>query len=163
MGKKAKEIVGMNTDELITLLNRALADEWLAYYQYWVGAKVAKGPMRPDVQKELEEHANEELEHAGMLAERIIVLGGTPLLSPDDWKKSTNCGYLVPNNPHVKKLLEQNVEGERCAIKFYSELLEKLKKGNDTISFHMIRKILSDEIEHEEDLENLLDDLALIK
>ena len=46
MGTKGRAIVGIDVDNLIKVLNKALADEWLAYYQYWVGAKVAKGPMR---------------------------------------------------------------------------------------------------------------------
>ncbi len=33
MGQKGREIVKMNVDELIDMLNKALADEWLAYYQ----------------------------------------------------------------------------------------------------------------------------------
>jgi len=31
MGTKGREIVGPRADELIELLNKALADEWLAY------------------------------------------------------------------------------------------------------------------------------------
>ncbi len=46
MGTKGKAIVGVNVEELVTVLNKAYADEWLAYYQYWVGAKVASGRMR---------------------------------------------------------------------------------------------------------------------
>jgi bacterioferritin len=89
MGTKGREIVGMDIDKLIELLNKALADEWLAYYQYWIGAKVVKGPMRGAVEAELMEHAGEELQHAEMLIERIIQLGGTPLLSPEEWYKIT--------------------------------------------------------------------------
>jgi bacterioferritin len=35
----------MDVDELISLLNKALSNEWLANYQYWIGAKVLKRPM----------------------------------------------------------------------------------------------------------------------
>ena len=42
MGTKGREIVGMNVDELLRLLNKAYADEWLAYYQYWIGAKIVR-------------------------------------------------------------------------------------------------------------------------
>lgn len=42
MGTKGKAIVGMDVVELINLLNKAFADEWLAYYQYWVGARSSK-------------------------------------------------------------------------------------------------------------------------
>jgi len=101
MGTKGIEIAGNEVKEVVELLNKALADEWLAYYQYWVGAKVVKGPMRPNVEDELKEHAGEELEHAGMLADRIVTLGGTPLLSPEELIKKSGCGYDAPKDPHV--------------------------------------------------------------
>ena len=34
MGSKGREIVGLNVDELVALLRKAFADEWLAYHQY---------------------------------------------------------------------------------------------------------------------------------
>jgi bacterioferritin len=43
MGTKGIEIVGMDVQQLLNVLNIAFADEWLAYYQYWLGAKVVKG------------------------------------------------------------------------------------------------------------------------
>ena len=99
MGTKGREIVGMDVNELVKVLNKALADEWLAYYQYWIGSRVAVGQMRNAVAAELEEHAKEELEHAEMLVERILQLGGTPLLDPADWYKETNCKYEIPSDP----------------------------------------------------------------
>ena len=56
MGQKGRSIVKMDVDELINILNRALSDEWLAYYQYWTGAKVVKGPMKDAVIAELNLH-----------------------------------------------------------------------------------------------------------
>lgn len=43
MGTKGKAIVGTDVKKLLDMLNKAYADEWLAYYQYWVGSKVACG------------------------------------------------------------------------------------------------------------------------
>jgi bacterioferritin len=163
MGTKGREIVGMDVKELTELLNKALADEWLAYYQYWIGAKVIKGPMRGSVESELMEHAEEELKHANMLADRIIQLGGTPLLNPDEWKTKTNCGYDTPSNPSTNRVLQQNIKGEQCAIEVYHGMLEKIRKGNDPITFNMIRKILEEEVEHEEDLQALLEDFEMMK
>ena len=37
----------LDVESLISQLNAALAEEWLAYYQYWVGALVVEGAMRP--------------------------------------------------------------------------------------------------------------------
>lgn len=162
MGTKGREIVGLDISRLVKLLNKVFADEWLAYYQYWVGARIAKGPMRGAVAAELEEHAGDELKHAGMLTERIIQLGGAPILKPEDWYKQTNCGYETPEDPHVKALLKQNIKGEQCAIDAYKTLLETVK-DKDPVTYHMILEILEDEIEHEEDLQAMLEDMKLMK
>ena len=82
MGTKGREIVGMDVEQLFKLLNMAFADEWLAYYQYWLGAKVMKGPMKEAVITELLRHAADELHHAHLIAGRIIQLGGTPVAEP---------------------------------------------------------------------------------
>ena len=161
MAQKGREIVKMNVDELINLLNKALADEWLAYYQYWIGAKVVKGPMKDAVIAELDLHATEELAHAVLLTTRIIQLGGTPVLSPAEWMKITNCGYDAPTDPYVEKVLEQNISGEQCAIKTYNNLLGITREG-DPVSYNMILGILSQEVEHEEDLDALREDLELM-
>lgn len=159
MGTKARELVGAEVKKVVALLNKAYADEWLAYYQYWVGAKIACGPMRGAVVAELEQHAGEELKHAQMLTDRIIQLGGMPILKPEDWYKETNCGYDAPENPSVKALLKQNIKGEQCAIEVYRKLAEATK-DKDVITFHLALEIMKDEIEHEEDLEALLGDMS---
>ena len=100
MGTKGIALLDIEVNEVIELLNKALADEWLAYYQYWIGAKVVKGPMRRAVVDELIEHATDELRHADMVAERILQLGGIPILSPSEWLEKSNCGYATPDDPH---------------------------------------------------------------
>jgi bacterioferritin len=162
MGAKGREIIRMDVDKLIELLNKAYADEWLAYYQYWVGAKIAEGPMRGAVIAELEEHAADELRHAGMLVERILQLGGTPIIKPEDWYKMTNCGYDAPEDPKVKSLLKQNITGEQCAIDVYQKLLEAVK-DKDPITYNIVLEILADEVEHEDDLQTMLEDFKSVK
>jgi bacterioferritin len=163
MGSKGTEIVKakLDVDELLKLLNKAFADEWLAYYQYWVGAHVVRGPMRGLLESELMEHAGDELKHAGMLVERMIQLGGTPLIKPEDWYKETNCGYETPSDPSVRALLIQNIKGEQCAIKVYNKLVE-MTAGKDPITHKMVLEILTDEVEHEEDLEAILEDIKTL-
>lgn len=158
MGTKGRQIVGMDIDELLEMLNRAFADEWLAYYQYWLGAKVVKGPMKDAVASELLLHATEELAHADLLAARIIQLGGTPLISPDQWLKHTQCGYDAPLDPFVKEILTQNIKGEQCAIEVYQKLLQATRDA-DPVTYNIVLTILSDEVEHEEDLQSLDEDL----
>lgn len=165
MGTQARAIVekaGLNADELINLLNKAFCDEWLAYYQYWIGARVVEGIPRAGLQPELEEHATEELEHADKLAKRILELGGTPEVNPQQWFALSSCGYLVPTDPSACALLEQNLKGERCAIHVYNKILDYVN-GKDLITSHLVRQILQEEEEHEQDLEDIQKDIDTFK
>jgi bacterioferritin len=161
MGTKGTEIVGMDVKELLELLNRAFCDEWLAYYQYWLGAKIVKGPMKDNVIAELEQHATEELNHALMLTGRIVQLGGTPITKPKAWYDWTNCGYDAPDDPYVRVILEQNIKGEQCAITTYQKLLQTTQT-TDPVTYNIVLQILEEEVEHEEDLQSLLEDLDLM-
>jgi bacterioferritin len=161
MGTKGISIVGMDVQRVLELLNKAFADEWLAYYQYWLGAKIIAGPMKDAIIAELLQHAADELRHAEMLTTRIIQLGGTPLLSPADWLTSTNCGYEAPVDPFVEKILEQNIKGEQCAIGVYNSLIQEVGL-KDPVTYNMAIQILQDEVEHEEDLQALQEDLEMI-
>src|SRR5512138_3813944 len=161
MGTKGREIIGMDVNELVDLLRRAYCDEWLAYYQYWLGAKLVKGPMKDAVGAELLQHATEELLHADMVAMRIIQLGGTPVTKPQEWYKLTNCGYEAPDDPFIVKVLQQNIKGEQCAIRSYNALMKKTK-DKDPVTYNMLLGILSQEVEHEEDLQALLEDVEII-
>jgi bacterioferritin len=158
MGTTGQKIVGLDVKELINDLNTALADEWLAYYQYWIGAKIVKGLMREAVVAELIQHATDELRHAGMLADRIIQLGGDPLLDPKEWTEKSGCGYAAPKDFNVLKILSQNIKGEQCAINAYHKLAEKTK-DKDIVTFNIATQILADEVEHEEDLQALEEDI----
>jgi bacterioferritin len=161
MGSRAREIVGMDINQLLNLLNRAFADEWLAYYQYWLGAKVCRGPMKDAVIAELNLHATEELGHALLVADRIIQLGGTPLTSPKQWFEMTNCGYDPPDDSFVRAILEQNIKGEQCAISVYKAMMD-VTKDKDMVTYNMALTIMSQEVEHEEDLQALLEDFELM-
>jgi len=165
MGTRGREILesfGIKVEELIKILNKAFADEWLAYYQYWIGTKVASGVPREAVVAELTQHAADELRHAGMLADRIIQLGGTPLLEPKDWFKESNCGYERPDDPDVRILLVQNIKGEQCAITQYKKIMDYVR-DKDPVTYDIALQILEDEIEHEEDLETIQEDIRVME
>jgi len=156
---KAVEIVGVDVNDLIKTLRTAFADEWSAAYQYWVGAKIAKGLNRSAVVAELLQHFNEELTHANMIADRIIQLGGTPVMYPIEWSKIGGCKYDAIKSVMVDSILIENIKGEQCAIGFYNDLLKKVA-GKDFLTYEMVTKILADEVMHEQDLMSLQEDLC---
>ncbi len=162
MGDMARKIVKVDVDNLLRILNEAFAEEWLAYYQYWLGGKLAVGPERYVIEKEFEEHAGEELKHAEWLVDRIIQLGGTPVVSPNEWINVAKCKYSAPINVDVVTLLKENLEAERCAIGRYQGICD-LTEGKDHETYRVARKILKEEIEHEQELEDFLADIEEAK
>ncbi len=162
MGFKGKEIINLDVEELVGLLNKALSEEWLAYYQYWIGARMMEGPMRSEIEPELLLHADQELGHAVLVVNRIIQLGGTPVLNPADWMSLAGCKYETPEDPYVEVILKQNLNGERCAIKRYSELAD-FSNGKDHVTHQMVTQILNEELEHEQDIEDWIRDIDTMK
>jgi bacterioferritin len=157
MGTKAKSIVELDIAELIGDLNRAYADEWLVYYQYWIAAQLMIGRSARPVVEELRRIAAEELAHAQELAERIVQLGGRPLTHPKQWFEKTNCVYKEPpqDPTQVDQILKDAIAGEECAIDVYYRLYKKVE-GKDATTMHLARHILDEELKHEDTLESLL-------
>lgn len=164
MAKESVKILQgkLDVESLIDQLNAALSEEWLAYYQYWVGALVAEGAMRSNVQDEFEEHAEEERQHAQLLADRIIELEGTPVLDPQKWFELARCRYDSPTDFDTVSLLNQNVASERCAILRYQEIAD-FTDGKDFTTCDIVKHILAEEEEHEQDLQDYLTDIARMK
>lgn len=162
MGSRAVQIANLNVEELIKNLNEALSEEWLAFYQYWVGARVMEGPMRSEVEPELLLHAQQELNHAVLVVQRIIQLGGTPILDPKEWFDHAKCAYESPTDPYIEEILKQNLNGERCAISRYQSIAD-MTNGKDYATYQMAVTILNEEIEHEEDIEAWIKDIERLK
>jgi len=160
MARRGNSIIkGLEISEIITVLNKAYADEWLAYYQYYIEAKVIKGIMKDAAIAELTQHAADELRHADMISDRILQLGGTPLLNPKEWFTHSSCGYEEPKDFDVVSILEDSIKGEQCAISIYSKLAD-MTRNKDIVTYDIVSEILADEVEHEEDLQALHDDIT---
>jgi len=154
--------IGDNDNKkIVKLLNKAYSDEWLSFYQYWVGSKIVRGPNKEAVIAELTLHATEELGNAVLLTTRIIQLGGTPVIDPRDFYILSNCGYDEPDDPYVIKVLKQNIKGEQCAINNFNSLL-KMTRDKDPVTYNIILGIEQMEVEHEADLQALLDDICVM-
>jgi bacterioferritin len=161
MGTKGREIVGHRRRPRARAAEPGYASEWLAYYQYWLGAKVIKGPMKDAVAApELNLHATEELNHAVAARDRIIQLGGTPVLTPTGW------GELSP----VSTMPRRIPTWPCCSIRTSpaSSAPHDLQgadgrhQGQRHGHHNLALTILEQEVEHEEDLQSLREDLDLM-
>jgi len=160
MGKKGRELVKVNVSELLELLKKAYADEWIAYYAYKWAADTAHGMGAPHLTELADKIADEEEEHADELAERILELGGELPYGIEKLYDLANCKRVdYPEDmSDLKGILRGLVEAEGCAIEVYNKILKWLSPcyDKDVKTFHLIEHILSEEIQHEEDFENLL-------
>lgn len=162
MGKQAIKSASVDVKELIKMLNAALSEEWLAYFQYWIGARLMEGPMRSEIEPELLLHATQELGHAELVVNRIIQLGGEPVAHPKHWEKLARCKYDEPIDPYIEVILKQNLDGERCAIQRYKEIAD-FTAGKDHSTHQLAVQILNEELEHENDIEDWIKDLEIMK
>ena len=157
MGKKGREIVKLNVQELIDDLTRAYADEWLAHYNYLLAAHLASGINAPTVASLLQASSEHELGHANKLAERIIQLGGEPLRNMGQIEAKANCPrFAMPEDPsNLDGILGAVLESERCAIDVYQALAEKTRHS-DLVTHELAEELLAEEVADEEGVENLM-------
>jgi bacterioferritin len=158
MGKQARAIVDLSLKDLVKDLNKAYCDEWLAFYLYWYMAQTVSGRAYEDMKEMLEKIAKDELEHAGELADLITKLGDVPVANPMDLGKGANFPYLMPprNTADINRIIRIVAEAEAEAIEVYSKLAKKTF-GKDSVTYQLVTHILSEEVNHEEMFENLLE------
>jgi bacterioferritin len=138
--------MGINRKKLIKLLNKDLALEYSAAIQYIQHAAVMKGAQFGDIIKELKIHANEEIQHAVILADQIDFLGGVPTVSVDK----------VNTSKENKEMLKQDLEGEEGAIERYKVRIDQAEALKEFALSQQLRNILSIEQEHAMDLRQAL-------
>src|SRR5512135_673029 len=135
MGKKAREIVGLDLKDLIKDLDRAYCDEWLAYYAWWYMAQAVEGKGYEDMAEFLNDIAKDELEHATELAERIIELGGLPTNNISDLAKNANAPYpgVMKKLCDYDEIIKLVTAAEGGAIEVYKKIADKtFGKDHDT-------------------------------
>ncbi len=157
MGKKGREIVKADLREVLDDLTKAYADEWLAHYQYWLTAKWIRGIDADTLAKVLEEQSMDELGHAGKLADRILQLGGEPVMNPSQLLVKCGCGYKEPpkEQTDLRQVIQDVLDAEGCAITFYSRMAEKYR-ATDLVTHEIFEDLLKDEVSDEEQWEKFL-------
>ena len=141
-------------DDIVQLLNDSLATELVCILRYKRHHYTAKGLASPAIADEFLVHANEETEHADMIAERIVQLGGEPDFSPSTLLQRSHADY--DESTDLKSMIRANLVAERVAIEAYAQMV-KLIGDKDSTTRRIIEHILSQEQEHAEELGDWLD------
>ena len=142
-------------EDIIKLLNGALATEIVCTLRYKRHYFTAKGVASPKIAEEFLVHANEETAHADLLAERIVQLGGEPDFSPDTLTARSHADY--DDSSDLQAMIRANLVAERVAIEAYSQMIT-LIGDKDSSTRRILESILSQEQEHAEELSDWLTD-----
>ena len=148
---------GADRERVVQVLNEVLATEivcWLRYKRhYYMATGLHAGP----VAAEFLEHANQEADHADMVAARITQLRGEPDFSPEGLATRSHAEYVEGET--LVDMVKEDLVAERVAIASYQEIVRWL--GNDDPTTRgIIEEILAVEEEHADDLISLLEDLG---
>ena len=141
-------------EDIIKLLNDSLATELVCTLRYKRHHFTAKGLASPAIAEEFLVHANEETEHADMIAERIVQLGGEPDFNPKSLLERSHADYDASLD--LKAMIRANLVAERVAIEAYTQTI-RLIGDKDSTTRRIIEHILSQEQEHAEELSDWLD------
>jgi bacterioferritin len=132
----------ISREQLIDCLNEDLGREYQAIIAYVVYSQVIKGAAFMNIAGELEKHAQEELNHALVIAKQIDYLGGTPGIVPKPVKMSED----------VQEMLQFDLENENETIQNYRERVRQCEALGEYAMAEHLREILVNEQEHQIDL-----------
>lgn len=133
-------------EELVRFLNEDLAREYQAIVAYVVYSQVIKGAAFMNVAAELEKHAQQELQHALIIAKQIDYLGGMPTTTP----------LPVKTSEKAEEMLRSDLDNENTTVRNYRERVRQCEILGEFAMAEEIRGILVNEQEHQIDLANAL-------
>lgn len=145
--------IGEWAQPIVKLLNDALATELICVLRYRRHYFMAQGIASLRVAEEFMTHANEEMAHADLIAERIVQLGGEPDFSPDHLTQRSHADYVEAGD--LKSMVRANLVAERVAVETYRQMIE-LIGDKDPTTRRMLEEILAQEEEHADELSDLL-------
>jgi bacterioferritin len=160
--RRAREEVGngpitadyaLDPQQVVQLLNEALATELVCTLRYRRHYYMAQGLKARFAATEFLEHAQQEQEHADRIAERIVQLGGSPDFNPDTLTQRSHAQYHAGTD--LREMLIEDLVAERIAIESYREMVRFFGERDPTTR-RMIEEILAVEEEHADDLNDLL-------
>jgi bacterioferritin len=150
------EAYGADRQQVIEVLNEALATELVCVLRYKRHYFMADGINAGPVADEFLQHANEEMDHADRIALRITQLQGEPNFSPIGIADRSHAEYVEGKN--LVDMIKEDLVAERIAIESYAEIVQWLG-DKDPTTRRLMEDILGMEEEHADDLLNLLADL----
>lgn len=127
-----------NRGKIIAVLNQDVSLELGAVIQYLWHHYMAEGMESPAIIDLFEKLSRDEMGHLEKFAERVIDLGGVPPTRIAPVKKGGS----------LKKMIRDDLMGERNAISIYKTHIKLAADAGDTTTRLMLEEVVSKEEEH---------------
>lgn len=135
----------MDRTALIDKLNEILKWEYAGLVQYTQFSFLIQGEWREPYSKFFRDNGEEALEHAHLVGDKIVAMGGVPTVERGEVKLATN----------LQEMLEYSLEVESRQVQLYSEALDLLGPRDVGLRV-MLEDICMEEQDGVDNLEKLL-------
>ena len=127
-----------DTQKVISILNEGVSNELGAIIQYLWHHYMAEGMASPAIIELFEKLSRDEMKHLEGFAERVVALGGEPTTQVAPVKKGGD----------LKKMIRDDLEGERNAIQVYKGHIRLAAELGDTTTRRMLEEVVGTEEDH---------------
>jgi len=144
-----------SAETVVRLLNEALAAEVICILRYKRHYFMTAGVNGRSVKAKFLQHVAEEQAHADQLAERIVQLGGKPVLSLERLLSRSHAEHLEGDS--LAEMIAADLLDERIAIANYRDMIAAIGPDDPTTQ-QVLERILMQEEAHAENLASLVRD-----
>ena len=131
-------------EALVKAMNRLLNMELEGVARYLHHSFMVFGWGREPLVNYFRANSQESLQHATMLGEKIVSLGGHPEINVQtNWE---------PESHTVQEMLESNLEAEKAAVQGYIALLKHIPEDEIALE-ELVRGMVREEQDHVEELQ----------
>ncbi len=137
-----RDVRGTRQDRVTQILNRGIEHEYTVILQYLLHSYMSPNK---DIKRELEDHAINEMQHLGWLAEKMVDSGGNPRIEHTEVDQSAKTADMLR--------ADIEIEGKVAA-----EYDRAAKETEDTDLKRLFRRIRDNEIYHAGVFSDLLEE-----
>ncbi len=142
-----------NLPAVLKMLNDALATEIVGSLRYRRHHFMARGINGKTTADQFLIHANDQIAHADLIADRIVQLGGEPDFAPNSLAARSH-GEYVPGTS-LSDMIREDLVAERVAIDGYRDFITYLGEKDPTTS-DLLKGVMAVEEQHASRLSELL-------
>ncbi|HEY3376567.1 MAG TPA: ferritin-like domain-containing protein [Armatimonadota bacterium] len=141
--------------DVLTLLNRDLANEMNTMLMYMADSLLVRGTDSLDVKEVTSKFAKQDFKHAKKLAARIVELEGIPQLMPLHIQDNASIEPKMGQDGAIKPMLKDALECELQSVLEFRNQVQTIAFEDPTTCL-LLEGILADKEHQVEEIRNLL-------